>query len=324
MSNYKKILLVILCTMRTSILNAEDVELKDVSPTKSIAAHVQLKLNECKTKLDLATNSLKASTPDLQDVAKKLTEVTNILCKDISLEILEKLKHERGDIQAQIDEIQKKIKGQNNILQALLKEKQEQLEKTQKDTLEVLNSTIYQELATGYTKDRKSVTPVITQNIQSWDDVKKNFPNTETSDQIKKLTYDNLQKLAESSNTYSWIFEGKIKKNKFDSAIKKAVEYCYKLVAILKTLKVFEKDESKKQNIQTIINGLEQEYMAKLKTMQWPTPMIQRKNLSWPDPTQSTNFENFKKAISNIFTFINQFQDPFLSVQELADSLKQK
>jgi len=308
--------------MCTSILNAEDIELKDISPAKSIASHVQLKLEECKTKLDFATASLKASTPDIQEVSKKLAEVTNILCKDISLEILERLKRERGDIQAQIDEIQKKIKGQNNILQALLKEKQEELEKTQKATLEVLNNTIYQELSAGYTKDGKSVEPAVNQNIQSWENVKTNFPNLETINKIKNLEYKDLQKLAASSNVYSWIFEGKTKKSNFDSAIKKALEYCYKLGTILKTLAAFEKDESKKQNIQTIITALKQEYTDKLKNMQWPDPMIQYNQLSWPNPNQKTNFDKFKTELLNLSEFINQLQDPFKQVTELANGLK--
>jgi len=323
MNNYKKISLIILCAMCTSILNAEDIELKDISPTKSIAVYVQSKLNECQTKLRLANAALQASKPDLQAASGYLTTITNILCKDISLEILDRFKKERGEIETEIEETQQKINGQNKMLQALLKEKQEELEKTQNATLGILNNTIYQELATGYTKDGKTVAPVIRQNIQSWNEVKRNFPNLETSKTITNLNYADLQKLALTNSAYSWIFEeGKTKKSNFDLAIKKAVEYCYKLVAILKTLKAFEKNEDKQKNIQTIINWLEQEYIGKIKNMQWPAPMVPRRDLSWPNSTQNTNFEKFKKDLSELSTFISQLQDPFTRVQTVANNLK--
>lgn len=254
MSNYKKILLVILCTIRTSILNAEDVELKDISPTKSIAAHVQLKLNECKTKLD----SLKASTPDLQDVAKKLTEVTNILCKDISLEIIGQLQQKKGDLEAkrtqlqkEYDEITKKIKKQtSDTIETTLKT---QVDTAQKDNENAQTTLI--DFVVTYKTNLNSVMESITKYSQARPLVIRAIKGEKL---IARDTSDYATLAAKAQD-----LSQKSSKKLFDEKVFQTLSEFYSVAAALVTQKFY--------NINTPTNNNLEEYENMLKELNWPT-----------------------------------------------------
>lgn len=298
MSNYKKILLVILCTMRTSILNAEDVELKDVSPTKSIAAHVQLKLNECKTKLDLATNSLKASTPDLQDVAKKLTEVTNILCKDISLEIIGQLQQKKGDLEAkrtqlqkEYDEITKKIKKQtSDTIETTLKT---QVDTAQKDNENAQTTLI--DFVVTYKTNLNSVMESITKYPQALPlvirAIKEKLPDRDTSD------YATLAAKAPDLSQKS-------SKKLFDEKVFQTLSEFYSVAAALVTQKFY--------NISTPTNNNLEEYENMLKELNWPTLT----------GTPGTDAKKNKEIINDYSKAINALEEKINAAPNPKDFIK--